>query len=124
MRDDSIVNKTLNANYQRDLQVHGVLSCFYFSCVVGVSITTITSDVYPLYEGYFLSKLPIDTQQNRFYILFGMSTNVVGDEDANSNKRSMPQLPRDQIENNGKNQMMAIHQTTTQNQQQQQRQQQ
>jgi hypothetical protein len=98
MEDDSIVNKTLNANYQRDSQDHGVLSCFNFSCVVGVSITTITSHVYPLYEGYFVSKLPIDTQQNRFYILFGMSTNVVGDEDANSNKRSMPQLPRDQIE--------------------------
>jgi hypothetical protein len=71
-----------------------------------------------------MSKLPIDTQQNRVYILFGMSINVVGDDDANSNKRSMPQLPRDQIENNGKNQMMAIHQTTTQNQQQHQRRQQ
>jgi hypothetical protein len=33
-------------------------------------------------------------------------------------KRSMRQLPRDQIENTGKNQMMAIHQTTTQNRRQ------
>jgi hypothetical protein len=37
-------------------------------------------------------------------------------------KRSMRQLPRDQLENAGKNQMMAIHQTTTQNQQRQQQQ--